>query len=672
MPGLINIAYYGANELYLTGAPQITMFKTVYRRYTNFSKESVAISLGNIDFNKEVEIELLQTGDLIGSTYLQLEIPAVNIEKIHTLNELSDYQTKLLLDSYKTENTDPNYIVNYNLVKRFMQVNMEGYRKAESDSIIKNQNVEQYIQSILEIIQQKEANLEPELIQNYQIILTESMNNEMVKLNINKSNEIQITNQYNQQISQISNENTLLKLKTQYEAQMKIIKTERDIIYNNISLLDYKSSSIYYILTSLSLYLAQNTTFSAYGFSNVSDITINNVLILLRNAVNSCVKITNYYFENVKNITKKTNDENSRYAKFAWVKKLGYAIIDYVEVKIGGETIDKHYGMWMNIWNELTMSADQTILHNKMIGNVQSLVSYDRNQKSAYTLYIPLQFWFCKRPGLAFPIVALQNNSFIINIKLKKIEDCAYIEKIPVITGENSIDFSENILQLTDIWNNYNLNLTGYLLVDFIYLEDKERSRFARSAHEYLIETVDTIKLENLSNNKQNIELNFSGLSKEIFWACQKTEYINNYNSNYESLWFNYSIDKHASQNPVLNANLSFASVERFNNTQNYFNLVQPYQHHTSIPSYGINCYSFSLTPEEHQPSGIFNFTKIAYPKINLNIHTDMFEYNLSDIDPDIDIMNDKIYDTDVNLTFFSLRYQVLRIISGMAAFAFY
>ena len=79
MPGgLLSILSYGSTDLFLTGAPQITFFKVVYRRHTNFSIESVEIGLNtNINFNDEYDVTIDRIGDLIGKTYLKITIPSV-------------------------------------------------------------------------------------------------------------------------------------------------------------------------------------------------------------------------------------------------------------------------------------------------------------------------------------------------------------------------------------------------------------------------------------------------------------------------------------------------------------------------------------------------------------------------------------------------------------------
>ena len=134
----------------------------------------------------------------------------------------------------------------------------------------------------------------------------------------------------------------------------------------------------------------------------------------------------------------------------------------------------------------------------------------------------------------------------------------------------------------------------------------------------------------------------------------------------------NYGIFIDGSVNPIAYALLKFNGHDRFDRREGeYFNYVQPEQHHSNTPKDGINCYSFALYPEDHQPSGACNFTKITYPKLNLIVNPQIFRYKLSDVDPSITPENDEVLDTDANMSIYSVKYQVLRIISGMAGFAY-
>lgn len=93
-----------------------------------------------------------------------------------------------------------------------------------------------------------------------------------------------------------------------------------------------------------------------------------------------------------------------------WCDWVGHALIKNVEVEIGGQRIDKQYGEWMNIWNELTQCAGKKAGYETMVGkNIRGSTGSGAASGlvPATTLYVPLEFWFCKNPGLALPLIAL-------------------------------------------------------------------------------------------------------------------------------------------------------------------------------------------------------------------------------------------------------------------------
>jgi hypothetical protein len=111
------------------------------------------------------------------------------------------------------------------------------------------------------------------------------------------------------------------------------------------------------------------------------------------------------------------------YLKFAWVKKIGYALIKTIEIEIGGQLIDRHYGDWLNVVFELFCPKELEKSNDKMIGNIDDLIEFS-NTKKSYTLYIPLQFWFCRNPNLALPILCLHHTDVKINLELSDINSC--------------------------------------------------------------------------------------------------------------------------------------------------------------------------------------------------------------------------------------------------------
>jgi len=421
-----------------------------------------------------------------------------------------------------------------------------------------------------------------------------------------------------------------------------------------------------------------------------------------------------------------------------WVDRVGYALIDNVEVEIGGQRIDKHYGVWMEIWSELTHCHQMEQCLDKMIHNTGV---------GAKTYYVPLQFWFCRNPGCALPLIALQYHEVKINLTMRSLAKL-HNNLGSALTTTPTID-------------------SASLWVDYIYLDTDERRRFAQVSHEYLIEQLQFTGEETASSKHK---LNFNHRVKELVWVTRNDNNVtSNEHFNYDGgvsasgvvdmgtgtptdtqtvifngvtitfeaalsdtsgnpntiniqldagagknadnlvLAINGAADAagvidfatallgagngvpgHTAQktgtdtvkitattagsagnvaahtgnatvaialtngkdsgNPTSKAKLQLNGHDRFaERPGTYFNNVQPYQHHSGNPKSGINCYSFGLTPEEHQPSGTCNMSRID--NATLQIVRSNSEASKTSI--------------------FALNYNVLRIMSGMGGLAY-
>lgn len=209
---------------------------------------------------------------------------------------------------------------------------------------------------------------------------------------------------------------------------------------------------------------------------------------------------------------------NFGHVEFAWTKHIGHAIIDEIELEIGGTQIDKLFGTWLHIWQELTGSLDKEAGISKMLGNVPELtgistLSWEEPEnnvlKPSYTLYIPLQFYFCRNNGLALPLIALQYHQVKINIKFRPAEQC-YIASDAFKSGSSSFKLDD-----------------ASLYVNYVYLDTDERKRFAKSAHEYLIEQLQFTGEESISNsNSAKYKLNFNHPVKAIYWVTKLGNYL--------------------------------------------------------------------------------------------------------------------------------------------------
>jgi hypothetical protein len=134
---------------------------------------------------------------------------------------------------------------------------------------------------------------------------------------------------------------------------------------------------------------------------------------------------------------------NLSQTKFAWIKRIGHAMVKSVEIEIGGNVIDRHYGEWMHIFSQLTTRNIKDKGIDKLIGNVPELYEFT-NGKDEYTLYIPLYFWFCRKEGLALPLVALQFSEVRINVEFYELDRCYSVLPTHCIkTVENVVNFKQ-------------------------------------------------------------------------------------------------------------------------------------------------------------------------------------------------------------------------------------
>jgi len=286
----------------------------------------------------------------------------------------------------------------------------------------------------------------------------------------------------------------------------------------------------------------------------------------------------------------------------------GNSLIKTVEVEIGGQKIDKHYGHWMETWAELTEP-------NETGANaVTSATDGTRFQRLALSgganngwaggalkLFVPLQFWFCRNAGLALPLIALQYH------------------EVKIILEHATWDDTDGPSTPT----------SNKLWADYIYLDTDERRRFAQVSHEYLIEQV-----QFQSSTGSSMELNFNHPVKELIWTGVPA-LVTGLATPVATGVGNYQLK--------LNGHDRFAERD-----YRYFTRAQVWQHHTGyggviVPD-SIAVYSFALKPEEHQPSGTCNFSRID---------------------------NAQLKGDGTPLNIYAVNYNVLRIMSGMGGLAY-
>jgi len=325
----------------------------------------------------------------------------------------------------------------------------------------------------------------------------------------------------------------------------------------------------------------------------------------------------------------------------------GLSALKEVELEIGGQRIDRHSVEWLATWFELSVPAGRayelsTLMGDNGYGSSGDVLGNDGKVEEAQ---IPLQFWFCRNPGLALPLIALQYHE----VKLKF-----------QFAGSSDSNFG--------------------VLCDYIYLDTDERRRFAQVSHEYLIEQVqqqsETGTISGGGGN-DNIRLNFNHPVKELIWTMGNTSSGN----------IPTTADPSAGDDTVsvFTSNLQLNGHDRFSErSQEYFGLRQPYDYHSAVPGPNLPArtegvytydedsgrsgnvtsgmtapvfvYSFALKPEEHQPSGTCNFSRIDNAKLIVK-HKNSPAFGDSG--------------SGVNYNIFAVNYNVLRIMSGMGGLAY-
>jgi hypothetical protein len=290
-----------------------------------------------------------------------------------------------------------------------------------------------------------------------------------------------------------------------------------------------------------------------------------------------------------------------------YTNSLGHAIIEYAELEIGGQRIDKHYGEWLDIWSELTVPAEKRDGFDEMIGKKMNFpynlhLMYGSNT-NPILLTIPLQFFFCRHPGLALPLIALQYHEVKVNIKFRE----SHAIHRNFFGPKNQITSFEDVT----------------LYANYVYLDTEERKRFAKMTHEYLIDQVQHTGPKSTISDKVSLEFNHP--VKELVWVIRKKghfvfDYGNVSGSEYTHNVFNLDSNKeNEAEEPFTSGVLQVNGHDRFQERDaSYFRLVQPYEHHTRVPWKHIFCYSFALYPEAHQPSGSCNFSRLDNVYLNL------------------------------------------------------
>jgi hypothetical protein len=349
----------------------------------------------------------------------------------------------------------------------------------------------------------------------------------------------------------------------------------------------------------------------------------------------------------------------NQYSYFGWVQGIGNYLIKCISIEIGGQQIDEQYGQWMDIWSELNLTSSQLSGYGTMVGknfNNPAWQPYDASVEPGSRLMVPLLFWFCRNPGLAIPIIALQYHEIKLKISFEKFENLI----VAVSNGQylkpilNGIAPRLNSSNQFKIWNNY------------YFLDTIERRKFAQNPHEYLVEQVQS-QYGNVTTltDENYIRINLNHPTKELIWCFTR----NGTNAPSNDFSIGTNIIPNGTPNqfaPMYNFKLILNGTDRFKERPGeYFRLIQNYDHHTKVPGNYIYTYSFALRPEEHQPSGTCNFSRIDSSQLYFYLR------NSSTLPNNIDGSPQENYTDLPGYSLYAPCYNILRIMGGMAGLSY-
>ena len=618
---LLQIVSTDIKDVFLTIDPQITFFKIVYLRHTPFAIDLLEETFNTIpNFGEDGFCSLSKNGDLISNIFLKVELPSVKISNIvdqEMIERYNNFDIKL----YEYDDTVDNLIQIYkdtlSNFNNFTSVSMIYWR-------------ELYI-------------LSNNITANYTTIIN-YINLKLSSKDDNQNTYIQYNNSFsNSEISNIGtnfNFDILNYIKNNYTEYQSSINNN---ILNNefkIKLLKYLSDYLFF----QKLYLK-------------------------------------FLIDTIKNLINIKVKDSSLFYNFSWVSKIGFALIDYIIIEIGGQEVDRITSNILNNWYELSTTQEKNDIINKMIGNIDILTNYNNDLKPSHTLLIPLPFWFCKYKSQALPCVGLKYNDILIRVKFKDLNKCCFFEPDENNTYISNININE-IITIQNI----------SLLVEYIHLGEDERKKFGSFKNEILIEQHKEIIYNNVIDNNSLLLLDFVNPVKELIWTIQKTSHIddlklwNNFETNsvfkatinegittnqinitldsnnlintvdyentkieiYHSKYYNGTYDIITLTDSVItvtnnfiytdNVKIKFLKNIDYIKTETiqiygsdlitereslYFTNVQSYQHHTNIPN-NIHSYSFCLQSEEYQPSGTLNFSVINNNNLFINFDNDI------------------------------------------------
>lgn len=403
---------------------------------------------------------------------------------------------------------------------------------------------------------------------------------------------------------------------------------------------------------------------------------------------------------------------------FYWSKFLALNMIKSIHINIGNSEIDLHYSEWLQVYNELYSTAEQKKVFYRLIGHIEEMYNptnsegnypvsvIDENRSPSIierNVYIPLNFWFNIKPGLALPLIALDDKTSTVELKIElNTIDQFYIlerhEPTASILDNRKYKLKPDLSNpkhsilnflVGDDASAVGWGLRPHLEINYIFLDKRERELFAKIEHDYLMEQVIRRDFLNINQSEYTVTLrNLYHPVKYIVLVLKRSDVVDRNDHNNYTNWFDNELDplmgtsqykKWKDPVPNLENRIIYKepTITRDNYTSykrdiieeaviringmdrikekpgTYFNLVQKYQHNLESDETGIYVYSFAINPTKIEPSGSCNMSRVD---------TLEFKFRLLPLP-------DTSYTYEMNMYF--VNYNILRIMGGMASLVF-
>lgn len=323
--------------------------------------------------------------------------------------------------------------------------------------------------------------------------------------------------------------------------------------------------------------------------------------------------------------------------EYGWVNALGHAILKSMWIEINGQRIDKHYGEWLEILSELTLSYDKRMGYFQMINKVDPTNFRVYSFPEGADLWIPLKFWFCSYET-ALPILCLPYQDVQLYIDFRDFDQCWVSNQINA-KSPSQPDFN------------------AYLWIEYIMLDLQERKKLVNRSHTILIEQLQIQESGILNSSTFNTMLFFDHPIKEYYWCFQSNATTKKPNGTFTSGypigndWFNFSLFEDPTQAHTKDIfqfmSLYLNGIDRLQELPaSYFRLIQQFNNHTNISNQYIYSYSFALYPENKQPSGSLNASRLQ-----------TIGFTFSDLQ----------FKTEYKLRIYAVSYNILLITTGVA-----